>query len=224
MRQISTQSTLADQVTLPHSWVKLPFPNPPPPPLPLPAPSVPNSNAHGRLLVVNDNTSISSDLTNENMGIRQDPYGSPSRGRIIQEADREEESEGEAPVEEVVVNIQDDVSPIKEDTIITQSSPGDDDKIQDRNDLPAPTSAQEEEIQEEDIGTVLLSALTQDVPPTATNPVIPQDIDPMSTESVIHKILDLQQHNGVQKWTFKRCSVLVLVKEQNLRSQVSYYL
>ena len=122
MRQISTQSTLADQVTLPHSWVKLPFPNPPPPPLPLPAPSVPNSNAHGRLLVVNDNTSISSDLTNENMGIRQDPYGSPSRGRIIQEADREEESEGEAPIVEVVVNIQDDVSPIKEDTIITQSS------------------------------------------------------------------------------------------------------
>ena len=181
----SLQSTLAAQVTLPRSWVGPPLPHPPPPPLPLPAPSVPNPKAHARLLVVNDNISISSDLTNEDMGITQVPYGSPSRGRIIQYTDREEEFEGEAPVVEVVVNIQDDVAPMKEDTIITQSSPGDDDEIQNRNDLPAPTSAQEEEVQEEDIGTVLLSALTQDVPPTATNPVIPQDIDTIATESVI---------------------------------------
>ena len=96
MHQIAAQSTLAAQVTLPRSWVEPPFPNPP---LPLPASSVPNPNAHARLLVVNDNISISSDsstASDEDMGIRRVPYGSPSRGRIIQETDGEVEAEGEA--------------------------------------------------------------------------------------------------------------------------------
>ena len=120
MRQIAAQSTLAAQVTLPHSWVEPSFPNPPPPPLLLPAPSVPNHNAHARLLVVNDNISISSDSTDDDMGIRQVCYGSQSRGRIIQETDRKEESEGEVLVKEVVVNIQDGVASMKEDTVITR--------------------------------------------------------------------------------------------------------
>ena len=82
MRQIDAQSTLPVQVTMPHTWVEPPFPDPPPDPYAPPAPAVLNPNAHARLLVVNDNISISSDYSTasgEDMGIRRVPYGSPSR-------------------------------------------------------------------------------------------------------------------------------------------------
>ena len=90
MRQIDAQSTLPAQVTMSHTWVEPPFPDPPPDPLPPPAPAVPNANAHARLLVVNDDISISSDsstASDHDTGIRRIPYGSPSRGRLIQDAD-----------------------------------------------------------------------------------------------------------------------------------------
>ena len=67
---ILAQSTLEAQVTLPHSWVEPPFEDPPPPPIEPPAPAIPNPNAHARILVVNDNISISSNLTDEDMMIR----------------------------------------------------------------------------------------------------------------------------------------------------------
>ena len=188
MRQIAAQSTLQAQVTLPHSWVEPPFPGLPPPP---PAPVVTNPNPIARLLVVNDDISISSDsstASDNDTGIRQIPYGSPSRGRLIQDADGDEgaklgdgdeEAEFDEPEPEENEPLQ------QQDTVITQPSPGDDDELQVLPEPPAPIV----------IATTQPSPANGDVPPNQPVPASVQ-ADKMNDEEIDLVLISVLQSDG----------------------------